>query len=142
MCNCLNLCTVFGERDLINGTSAHQSKISRDATPEAQERGCSGTTLCRCRLSAALGWTLLLRLYITIRCIITAVVALGATWKVNVVTTSNEDGARIGNKCTEVPKPCVRLCCSEVEYLAPILRVRTRRIARRLGIDEGPGATR
>jgi hypothetical protein len=99
VCNRLNLGAIFWERDLIDSASAHECEIARDAAPEAQECGCSGTSLRRCRFGAALRWTLLLRLHITIWCIITAVVALGAIGGVAVVGTSNEDGACIGNKC-------------------------------------------
>ena len=97
MRNRLNLGAIFRERDLINGTGTHECKIARDTTPKTQECGCGGTTLCRCRFGAALRWILLLRLYISIWCIITAVVALGAISGVAVVGTSNKNGARIGN---------------------------------------------
>jgi len=66
MCNGLNLCAIFWEGDLVNRAGAHECEIARDATPEAQECGRIGTALLRCRLSAALCWTLLLWLGINI----------------------------------------------------------------------------
>ena len=54
MCNSLNLCTIFWESDLVSSAGTHECKVARNATPEAQECGCSGTSLRRCRLGAAL----------------------------------------------------------------------------------------
>jgi len=142
MCNGLNLCTIFWEGDLVNGASAHECEIARNAAPEAQECGCSGTSLRRCWLGAALRWTLLLRLDIDIRCVIAAVISIGAISGVAVVGTSNKDGARIGNKRAELPKPCMRLCCGEVKDLATNLRVRASGVTSCLCFDEWPGATR
>jgi len=142
VCNGLNLCAIFWEGDLINGTGAHKRKVTRNTTPEAQECSCSGAALCRCRFRAALRWALLLRLRINIWCVITAVVALGTIGGVAVVGTSNKDGARIGNKRAELPKSCMRLCCGEVKDLATNLRVRAGRITRCLCINEWPWSTR
>ena len=141
MCNGLNLCAIFWEGDLINGTGAHKRKITRDATPEAQECGCSGTTLCRCWFGAALRWALLLRLDIDIRCVIAAVISIGAISGVAVVGTGNKDGACIGNKRAELPKPCMRLRCGKVKDLATNLRVCAGGITRCLCIDEWPWST-
>jgi hypothetical protein len=141
MCNGLNLCTIFWKSDLVNGTSAYECEIARNATPEAQECGCSGTALLRCRLSAAFCWTFLLRLDIDIRCVIAAVISIGAISGVAVVGTSNKDGARIGNKRAELPKSCMRLGCGKVENLSSDLRVGAGRVACRFGINQWPGAT-
>jgi hypothetical protein len=142
VCNRLNLGAIFWECDLINSAGTHECKIARDAAPEPQERGCGGTTLCRCWFGAALRWTLLLRLHITIWCIITAIVAFGAISGVTVVSTGNKDGARVGNERAELPKSGMRLCCGEVKDLATNLRVCACGITRCLCIDEWPGATR
>ena len=34
MCNGLNLCAIFWEGDLINGTGTHKRKVTRNTTPE------------------------------------------------------------------------------------------------------------
>ena len=141
MCNSLNLCAIFWEGDLVNRAGAHECKITRDATPEAQECGCSGAALCRCCFGAALRWALLLRLCISFGHIITTVVALSAISGVTVVSTSNKNGARIGDERAKLPESCMRLRCGEVENLSTNLRVRTGRIARCLGINERPRAT-
>ena len=107
MRNRLNLGAILWERDLINRTGAYECKIARDATPEAQECGCGGTTLCRCWFGAALRWTLLLRLHITIGCIVTAVVALGTVGRVAVIGTGNKNRPRIGDERAKLP-PDVR----------------------------------
>jgi hypothetical protein len=109
VCNSLNLCAIFWKSDLINGTGAHKCEIARNATPEAQECSCRSAALCRCRFRTALGWALLLRLDIDIRCVIVAVIAISAISGVAVVGTSNKDRARIGNKRGELPKSCMRL---------------------------------
>jgi hypothetical protein len=109
MCNGLNLCAIFWEGDLINGTGAYECKVACDATPEAQECSCRSAALCRCRFRTALGWALLLRLDIDIRCVIVAVIAISAISGVAVVGTSNKDRARIGNERGELPKSCMRL---------------------------------
>jgi hypothetical protein len=142
MSNGLNLCAIFREGDLVNGTGTHKRKVTRNTTPEAQECCCRGAALCRCWLGAALRWTLLLRLDIDIRCVIAAVISIGALSGVAVVGTGNKDGARIGNKRAELPKPCMRLCCSEVKDLATNLRVRASSVTSCLCFDEWPGATR
>ena len=98
MCNGLNLCAIFWKSDLVNGAGTHECEIACDATPEAQECGCSGTALCWCRLGAALYWTLLLRIGINIWRVITAVIALGAISRVTIVSASNQDRARIGDQ--------------------------------------------
>jgi hypothetical protein len=97
MCNSLNLCAIFWKSDLVNGTSAYECEVARNAAPEAQECGCSGTSLRRCWFGAALCWTLLLRLGINIWRIITTVAALGAIS--GVVSASNQNRACVGNEC-------------------------------------------
>ena len=142
MCNGLNLCAIFWEGDLINGTGTHKRKVTRNTTPEAQECCCRGAALCRCRFGTALGWALLLRLRINIWRVIAAVISIGAISAVAVVGTSNKDGACIGNKRAELPKPCMRLCCGEVKDLATNLRVCAGGITRCLCINEWPWSTR
>jgi hypothetical protein len=141
MCNGLNLCAIFWECDLINSASAYECEIARNATPEAQECGCSGTALLRCRLSAAFCWTFLLRLGINICRIIIAVAALGAIRCVAIVSASNENRACIGDERTKLSKSCMRLGCGKVENLSSDLRVRTSRITGCFGINEWPRAT-
>jgi hypothetical protein len=141
MCNGLNLCTIFWKSDLVNGTSAYECEIARNATPEAQECGCSGTALLRCRLSAAFCWTFLLRLGINICRIIIAVAALGAIRCVAIVSASNENRACIGDERTKLSKSCMRLGCGKVENLSSDLRVGAGRVACRFGINQWPGAT-
>jgi len=141
MCNGLNLCTIFWEGDLVNGASAHECEIARNAAPEAQECGCSGTSLRRCWLGAALRWALLLRLGINIWRIITTVAALGTISRVAVVSASNENGARIGDERAKLPESCMRLRCGKVENLSTDLRVCACRLACCFGINQWPGAT-
>jgi hypothetical protein len=141
MCNSLKLCAIFWESDLINGASAHECEVARDATPEAQECGCSGTSLCRCRLGAALCWTLLLRFGIAIWRIIIAVAAFGTVGRVAVVGASNENGARIGDERAKLPESGMRLRGGKVENLSANLRMCPGRIASSLGINEWTGAT-
>jgi hypothetical protein len=142
VCNSLNLGAIFRERDLINGTGTHECKIARDTTPKTQECGCGGTTLCRCWLCAALRWTLLLWFCINFCRIIAAVIAISTISGVTIVSTSNKDGARVGNERAELPKSCMWLCCGEVKDLATNLRVCAGGITRCLCIDEWSGATR
>ena len=142
MCNGLNLCAIFWEGDLINGTGTHKRKVTRNTTPEAQECCCRGAALRWCRLAAALCWTLLLRLGINIWRIIAAVIALGAICSVAVVITRNENGAGVSNKRAELPKSCMRLGCGKVKNLSADLRVRAGGITGCLGIDEWARATR
>jgi hypothetical protein len=142
VCNSLNLGAIFWERDLINGTGTHKCKIARDTTPESQECGCSGATLCRCRFGAALRRAFLLRLDIDICRIIAAVIALSTISGVTVVSTSSKDGARVGNERAELPKSCMWLCCGEVKDLATNLRVCACGITRCPCIDEWPWSTR
>jgi hypothetical protein len=142
MCNGLNLCAIFWEGDLVNRAGAHECEIARDATPEAQECSRIGTTLFRCRLSAALCWTLLLRFGINICRIITAVAALGAISRVAVIGSSNENRACIGDERAKLPESCMRLNRGEVENLSTDLRVCACRVACCFGINEWPGATR
>ena len=141
MCNGLNLCAIFWEGDLINCTGAHKRKVTRNTTPEAQECCCRGAALCRCRFGTALGWALLLRLRINIWRVIAAVISIGAISGVAIVGTGNKDGARIGNKRAELPKPCMRLCCGEVKDLATNLRVCAGGITRCLCINEWSWST-
>ena len=141
MCNGFNLCAIFWECDLVNGTGAHECEIARNAAPEAQECGCRIPTLCRCRLAAALRWTLLLRLGINIWRIITTVIAFGIGGRVAVIGSSNENRACIGDECTKLPESCMRLCCGEVKNLSTDLRVCACRLACCFGINQWPGAT-
>jgi hypothetical protein len=99
MCNSLNLCAIFWKSDLVNGTSAYECEIARNAAPEAQECGCSGTSLRRCWLGAAPCWTLLLRLGINIWHVIIAFATLGAISRVTIVSASNQNRACVGNEC-------------------------------------------
>jgi hypothetical protein len=142
VCNSFNLCAIFWKSDLINGTGAHKCEIARNAAPEAQECGCSGTSLCRCRLAAALRWTLLLRLGINIWRIITAVIAFGIGGRVAVIGSSNENRACIGDECAKLSESCMRLNRGEVENLSSDLRVRAGGITRCLCINEWPWSTR
>jgi hypothetical protein len=142
VCNRLNLCAIFWEGDLVNRAGTHECEITRNATPEAQECGCSCAALCRCRLCAPLCWTLLFGLSINLWRVITAVVTLGAVSRIAVISARNEDRARIGYERAELPKACVRLCCGEVKDLTTDLRVCACRVAGRFGINEWPRATR
>jgi hypothetical protein len=142
MCNGLNLCAIFWERDLINGTGAHKRKVTRNTTPEAQECCCRGAALCRCWLGAALRWALLLRLGINIWRIITAVIAFGIGGRVAVIGSSNENRACIGDECAKLSESCMRLNRGEVENLSSDLRVRAGGITRCLCINEWPWSTR
>jgi len=141
MCNGLNLCTIFWEGDLVNGASAHECEIARNAAPEAQECGCSGTSLRRCWLGAALRWALLLRLGINIWRIITAVIAFGIGGRIAVIGSSNENRACIGDECAKLSESCMRLNRGEVENLSSDLRVCASRITGCFGINERPRAT-
>ena len=142
MCDRLNLCAIFWEGDLVNGAGAHESKVTRNAPPEAQECSCSGTSLRRCRLGAALRWTLLLRFGINVRHVITAVIAFGTVGRVAVVGAGNKNRARIGDECAKLPESCMRLRCGKVKNLSTNLRVRAGGIAGCFSINEWTGATR
>ena len=141
MCNGFNLCAIFWECDLINSAGAYECEIARNATPEAQECGCSGTSLRRCWLCATLRWTLLLRLGINIWRIITAVIAFGIGGRVAVIGSSNENRACIGDECAKLSESCMRLNRGEVENLSSDLRVGAGRVACCFGINERPRAT-
>ena len=141
MSNGLNLCAIFREGDLVNCTGAHKCEIARDAAPKTQECGCSIPTLCRCRLAAALRWTLLLRLGINIWRIITAVIAFGIGGRVAVIGSSNENRACIGDECAKLSESCMRLNRGEVENLSSDLRVGAGRVACCFGINERTRAT-
>jgi hypothetical protein len=140
VCNGLNLCAIFWEGDLINGTGTHKRKVTRNTTPEAQECSCRSAALRRCWLGAALCWALLLRLGINIWRVITAVISIGAISGVAIVSASNKDGTRIGNKRAELPKSCMRLRCREVKNLSANLRMCAGRVACRFGLNEWAGA--
>ena len=142
MCNGLNLRAIFRESDLVNGASAYECEIARNAAPEAQEFSYSGTSFCRRWFGAALRWTLLLRLGINICRIITAVIAFGTVGRVAVIGTGNENGARVSDERSKLSKSCMRLCCGKVKNLSADLRVCAGGIAGCLGIDKWPGPTR
>jgi hypothetical protein len=141
MCNGLNLCAIFWEGDLINGTGAHKCEIARNAAPEAQECGRIGTALLRRRLTAALCWTLLLWLGINICRIIAAVAALGAISCVAVISARNQNRACVGDECAKLSESFMRLNRGEVKNLSTDLRVCACRITSCFGINERPRAT-
>jgi hypothetical protein len=141
MCNGFNLRAIFGEGDLVNGAGAYECEITRNPTPESQEFSRSGTSFCWRRLGAARCWTLPLRFDFDFWRVIAAVVTLGILGFVAIISARNENGARIGDERTELPKSRMWLHRRKIENLSADLRVRARGIRGCLGVDEGTRAT-